>query len=103
MEAEPKRAELRRPMVWGIVGLVIGAAGVSGLDRVVRAEPDRPKVVDVLCVPTTYASTNRLTGTGVVVLVYDDGRPEPRLDISDGSSGIVEANGLKVNLDLCIP
>jgi hypothetical protein len=108
MEPELKSGQRRRPvrrLFWIVVGVLIGVAGTAGFERALLSEPQEPKVVDIVCMPTRFELSGRSTEQGVLVRVYDNGYAYPGLllDPADESARSGEVNGLQYNFDLCIP
>ena len=72
MEAEPRAARRRRPIILSLAGAIVGATAMAGVDRVVLSEPDQPKVVDTYCMPVVL-DTGEIAPLGIVVRVDEDG------------------------------
>ena len=72
MEAEPRAARRKRPIILALAGVIVGATAMAGVDRVVLSEPEQPKVVDTYCMPVVL-NTGEIGPLGIVVRVDEDG------------------------------
>ena len=73
MEAEPRAARRKRPIIWALAGVMVGATAMAGVDRLVLSEPDQPKVVDTYCMPVILDESGEIAPLGVLVRVDEDG------------------------------